>query len=514
MAKSTSAFMRPVTPSPELAAIVEADPQALGVSIDARGTAEQRMIEGRAAREVQKITRVVSTDFVSEAGAGGSINELVEAFVEAAEREGEDEMPAPTALDGERIEESPSGDWEEVTPDADPGGEAPEGQAEGETEADPQEGDFDEDYDAELEESELEEIDALFEEEFGEPLEEKGNGPKMGFGKCRECGGALMESGHCRSCGKKHHRRHREADYEDGPDLAGLEDFTEEELEDVAIAAQEALHLKRDAHDPRLQGPGQGAGSEAAPGDLHGREDMLDHGGELHGHDSFPLLHDNHDPRGLHSHRRMSGGRGRKGHGHAGGLQMTQGPDRIGRGGRHAMAGHQMKEGELEEYIEECAEERAAELLEEAVIAALDVREQQFAAREAEILEESEKALVQVRQGYRVASMIESARLPGGKPLPVGAQRSLKEEFFERLFEAEFDGDGNEVKTADQVLEEAVHAALVTKRNELTEFREAAVTTAGETVVPAGQPGGGESKTTVRSIKPSRHSMVEKELGL
>lgn len=61
---------------------------AVGVSINARGTASPGTVEGRPARVVDDITKVKSVDVVAEAGAGGRILALVEAAVEEAIQEG------------------------------------------------------------------------------------------------------------------------------------------------------------------------------------------------------------------------------------------------------------------------------------------------------------------------------------------------------------------------------------------------------------------------------------------
>ncbi len=73
---------------PLLRDIVEADPEAIGTSIDARGRAIDAIREGRPARDVTQMSRVMSTDFVTEAGANGRVDKIVESFIEAAQ-EGE-----------------------------------------------------------------------------------------------------------------------------------------------------------------------------------------------------------------------------------------------------------------------------------------------------------------------------------------------------------------------------------------------------------------------------------------
>lgn len=62
---------------------IEADPEILKVSINARGNARPGMMEGRTAKIVEGIATVRSVDVVSAAGAGGRINRITEAFIEA-----------------------------------------------------------------------------------------------------------------------------------------------------------------------------------------------------------------------------------------------------------------------------------------------------------------------------------------------------------------------------------------------------------------------------------------------
>lgn len=75
----------------------------VGVSINARGTAQQGTAEGRPARIVGDITRVKSVDVVAEAGAGGRILKLVEARVLEAIQEGAQMSARDTTID-DRLE--------------------------------------------------------------------------------------------------------------------------------------------------------------------------------------------------------------------------------------------------------------------------------------------------------------------------------------------------------------------------------------------------------------------------
>jgi hypothetical protein len=185
-----------------------------------------------------------------------------------------------------------------------------------------------------------------------------------------------------------------------------------------------------------------------------------------------------------------------------------------GSGHHHRRRHMHEDDAELEagfDEIEEIAEARAAEMLAEAVEAAVAARDEEFETRERAMVEAHEAELTRVSQRYKVAAIVEAARTKGGKALPAGAQRSLKERFYDQLFEAE-EHDGTVVKTADQVLQEAVHAAIVEKIGEVQEFREARVTDAGDTAVPPGMPGG-ERTQGVRKPR-GLDASINRELGL
>lgn len=114
----------------------------IGVSINARGTAKEGMVEGRRARMVESITKVKSVDVVAEAGAGGRILALVEAALD--ERQ-EDMVPTEDA----EVREADEVVAEEPVEEAD---------AREEGDAHVEEGDA-EDWDAEADEDEDEDED-------------------------------------------------------------------------------------------------------------------------------------------------------------------------------------------------------------------------------------------------------------------------------------------------------------------------------------------------------------------
>lgn len=80
---------------PWLWAMVEADPELLGVSIHAGGQSKAGQAEGRSAKIVESISSVRSVDWVTQAGAGGKVVGLIEAQIAADEeavQEREDEI--------------------------------------------------------------------------------------------------------------------------------------------------------------------------------------------------------------------------------------------------------------------------------------------------------------------------------------------------------------------------------------------------------------------------------------
>jgi hypothetical protein len=84
---------------PWLWSLVEHDPDLLGVSINARGHSKSGEKDGRQAKIVEAISRVASVDWVTEAGAGGKVRQLMEAQVEAenAEEHEDEETEEETA---------------------------------------------------------------------------------------------------------------------------------------------------------------------------------------------------------------------------------------------------------------------------------------------------------------------------------------------------------------------------------------------------------------------------------
>jgi hypothetical protein len=365
---------------PLLVSIVEADPELLGVSIDARGRAEDRIIEGRQARDVTRITRVVSADFVTEAGAGGKITELVEAFVEAQrDQEGATDMaPRPDAATAEPEVE--------LAEEANAAGSEP-------AEWEP------------LSEADLSELEALEE------------GDVEGF-------------------------------------LDGI--FGEEGLEEGEVDA--ALE-EGDLHPVVRGGLGNNRGAAARPGDLNGPRNERNKRGGLNG---------------------------------------------------------RVREA-LTEQVEARAEELAESRLKEATAAALQLARAEH-EREIDSLREAHQAeLDRLRESFardllRVEQRVRVARQIEGTDLPAPSQAALKESFFDRIFEAEVDGDGNVVKEAETVLTEAVAAAITKKQDELTEFREARVTGAGSTTTE--EPGSGKKPASGRRARRGADDQLDRELGI
>lgn len=61
--------------------LVESDPELIEASINAKGRAKQKLIEGRTGKFVESINRALSVDWVVEGGAGGKVDELLEAHM-------------------------------------------------------------------------------------------------------------------------------------------------------------------------------------------------------------------------------------------------------------------------------------------------------------------------------------------------------------------------------------------------------------------------------------------------
>jgi hypothetical protein len=130
---------------------------------------------------------------------------------------------------------------------------------------------------------------------------------------------------------------------------------------------------------------------------------------------------------------------------------------------------------EADENIEEAAQELAREKLEEAVAAAIEVVRENFEQQLLEQQAEFDRELGLRDQRILSARLIEKA----GFKSPT--EKALKEEFFDSYFEGEYDDEGNEVKSPEAQLSEAVTARIEEKRNELSAYSEARVTGAGET---------------------------------
>lgn len=62
--------------------LVSHDPELIEASINAKGRAKTKQIEGRTGRFVEAIARALSVDWVVEGGAGGKVDELLEAHME------------------------------------------------------------------------------------------------------------------------------------------------------------------------------------------------------------------------------------------------------------------------------------------------------------------------------------------------------------------------------------------------------------------------------------------------
>lgn len=156
-----------------------------------------------------------------------------------------------------------------------------------------------------------------------------------------------------------------------------------------------------------------------------------------------------------------------------------------------------------EAELEEMALALAQDKLEEAVAAAISVVREQYEAQLLEMQAAHEADLAQRDQRLIAARMIEKA---GFKP---PTEKALKAEFHDAYFEGEYDNEGNELKSPEDALAEAVTAAINAKREELSVYTEARVTGAGES----------ESLTeaathTRRRRGPSVDKSIDAELGI
>lgn len=133
----------------------------------------------------------------------------------------------------------------------------------------------------------------------------------------------------------------------------------------------------------------------------------------------------------------------------------------------------------VEDHIDTEVESR----LEEAVRAAVAVVRSHYegALRESQAEFDEQMALRDQREL--------SAKLIEATDFKAPTIKALKEQFFDSFFEAELDDDGEVVRSAEELLTEAVEHAIKNKREELSVYTEARVTGQGETT------GGSESLT-------------------
>lgn len=125
----------------------------------------------------------------------------------------------------------------------------------------------------------------------------------------------------------------------------------------------------------------------------------------------------------------------------------------------------------VEDHIDTEVESR----LEEAVRAAVAVVRSHYegALRESQAEFDEQMALRDQREL--------SAKLIEATDFKAPTVKALKAQFFDSFFEAELDDDGEVVRTAEEVLTEAVENAIKDKRDELSVYTEARVTGQGET---------------------------------
>ena len=382
---------------PLLRDIVEADPEAIGTSIDARGRAIDGIREGRPARDVTEMSRVMSTDFVTEAGANGRVDKIVESFIEAAqESDREDLFELATTEQGDNMSagtglgrESETGDV--LTPDEIA---AIEAELEELDEGDEGEEPDEEEY----EESEDED------EEFDEHAARAEH-----YARLAEKHRRMAEAGSTYSSGTGNRAAY---------DPFGSGATTTADLED---SASDELDKQG-----QLQGGGQGRGTL---GQMQGNS-LATPPGLLEGHiDRRDAL-----------------------------TELAEAGDVDG----------------LEALMTEMAGELADQVIEETLEAGLAAARDEFERQLQEHDQRHQVDLERVQQAYKAASIIDA-----DPDLPSGAKQALKESFFDRHFVGRKDGDTE--LSADDVLREAVTAAITSKTGELTEFKEARVTGMGAT---------------------------------
>lgn len=192
---------------PWLWQMVEADPELLGVSINARGTSSRGQVEGKDAKIVEAIKKIGSVDWVTEAGAGGRVRELMEAQVAA-----EEEEAAGEAL------ETPNNDLEEAEV------ETPTAGAEERTDEERTEERAEEPTEEPVAEAEAEEDEEPAEEPVEEDEVTEAGGHEW---RCPECG-ARAHGSFCHSCGSEHVTE-ADADEDEVTDDEVIEDGEEDE---------------------------------------------------------------------------------------------------------------------------------------------------------------------------------------------------------------------------------------------------------------------------------------------
>lgn len=158
-----------------------------------------------------------------------------------------------------------------------------------------------------------------------------------------------------------------------------------------------------------------------------------------------------------------------------------------------------LTESEINSLVEVRALEIARERLDAAVEAAIEVVRGKYEEALEEQSAEFERQLAIRDQRIISARMIEEAGFK--KP----TEQALKEEFFDSYFEAEYDEDGLEVKSAEDVLTDAVSSAIARKREELSAYTEARVTGAGES-------GSGARLTEGQAVRP-KSSPTDQDLN-
>jgi hypothetical protein len=459
--------------NPLLWQLIEADPEALGVSINARGHSRMDMVEGRRAKIVESISEVASVDFVTEAGAGGKILELAEAMI--AESDEEDGMATGSA----ETEENPV-DAPEVE-DAD-----------------------DEVVVGENDENETDETDETDEpvgndeDEGGETKQQEARGrrgrrggrrgrrmdltnPKKRGRRAPKVRGAGASAGslHAKTkSGPKHAARLVKR-----KSLSAREAADEINLEEVL----EGLVLLLEEFEP--EGLLEAANGQAEL-DLEEADDDL-----LEAWEVFAELCEA-DPE-MGEEMILD-------------LLADDDEDDVEESDKDEESddGEDLSEEELEQMVEAMAHELATDRLREAVTAAVEYAREQFDEELEEAEAKFEQRLAQRDQRDEAARIIESAR-----DLKTSTQKALKEDFFDAYFEAETDDAGEVVKSSEDLLTESVKEAIDERRREVSEYREARVLGAGDSNGSA-ELAGERPAARRQGEKAPADAQVDKELNL